>query len=329
MNNSVTLTSTNSSFPTIAIYIGIIFIAIILIRWMFARDRSTTAPENMIGGIKTIRQEKYPINDTEFNKQFVGINRQVNFKCTYDGKEYYLANVGINQCQNKHPLPYECQQVALVLIDKDTVEKMKNKYMKQIEMNKELCMNNRKTLCKHTLPQNISNEEFDKCVNKDNFCEQHKPFITTFTILQSFKKEHPSEPTKYIVRGTDTDGNITTINQFLHNERGTNMVCGDAFPYGNSILRDDNGEVIILENNTNGKLKIKMAMNSRILNVRYENGRKIHYPDVQDGQIRVKGNYLGICKDRTCKTNDGTFHRVCLYNNIHSDRVLEFEPILL
>lgn len=285
--------------------------------------------------------------DIKFNASFVGPNKLVNFKTVIDGKEYYLANVKLSECDTKQP--EDCSGVAMVLIEKSDIDEMMKSYVKQMDIAKETCNADIKIKCTHNLPSSASEEDIQNCGKPHISCDQKRKFYHDFNVFDMSDPTKASQTRKYIIKGTAVP-NIndvsypTMMNQSLYDNKNVNLLCGDTFNYGQPNLSKDHADVIIIERDvlndggiirgTGNDIRVKFRFNTRDQLITHDkNGKKILSPimDPNDpmGGVKKIGTYVGVCPQTTCVSNGRTYKRVCLYPDIINPNVLEFEPILV
>lgn len=291
--------------------------------------------------------------DTNFNSGFVGENKLINFKCTYNGKEYYLATRNMSECQNRET--DDCATSVLVLMDKNKIDFDVSKYLERLKMDYDVCQYTSKLKCinslQSTTPSNVLAEE--ACNVKDPSCIQKRQYYHDFNVIE-LKNTQPDinspERRSYIIEGTSIPREKNTsfptlINQSLYYDKKINLMCGDWYNYRDPLLNREYAEVVIVERKVpnNGGiiggldsgLRVKIRFMSQELIISTINGVTQYTPVIEkdvhsNEEIKMTAHYLGVCKDKTCRSSTGEeLIRLCLYPDILDKNVLEFEPILV
>ena len=116
--------------PIVGVIVAITLMVIIL-----QLNKCNSAQENLDGSIALLPTAPAEVTDKSFYDGFVGGNKLINFKCKIGDKEYYMACVKVDGCMTV-PTPGaapiisgpDCDNVALILIDKDDIESNLHNY---------------------------------------------------------------------------------------------------------------------------------------------------------------------------------------------------------
>jgi len=296
------------------------------------------------------KMSKCDINtDNKFNMGFIGHGKTVNFKCTYDGIEYYLANMEMTKCKNRQS--NDCTLNVIVLIPVTEITQMLNEYLKSIRVNTEKCNSNKRIDCLAALSENSSEEQKNKCMITHKSCDINRFYYHDFHVSPVTQSNPDNELTKrrsYVITGNanpDRTENIThtMLNQMLYYDYNINMLCGDHYNYKKQNSNTDYVELVVIETSPpeNGgiigaksdSLKVKLRFTTKDQMINKEKDGKITIVQIKDniGNNKIKSIYIGICPNKTsCKLQNGkSYPRVCLYDDIFNTNVLEFEPILV
>lgn len=285
--------------------------------------------------------------DVKFNASYVGPNKLVNFKTKINGKDYYLANVKLQDCELKQP--EDCSNVAMVLIEKTDIDNMMQTYIKQMSIAKETCNSTKQIVCSHNLPTSASPEAIQNCNTPHPSCNQIRKFYHDFHVLEMTDPTTASTTRKYIIKGTavpniNDSSYPTMLNQSLYDEKNVNLLCGDTFNYGQPNLPKEYADIIIIERNilndggiirgTGNDIRVKFRFNTKDQLVSHDkDGKQVLTPIMEPndpfGKVKRIGTYIGFCPQATCVSSGKTYKRVCLYTDIMDPSVLEFEPILV
>jgi len=310
-------------------YILIIILLIILLKLTSVKLTSVKNNEYM---------ENINLNDI-FNKYYT--NKKLNLKCIYNNKNYYLVTVPVSDITGlSSDITEDCSNSIVILMDEDIINAKLSDYNKTLEINKEMCNSNENILCKHQI-NGVCQETYDKC-------QQNRIFYTDF-IAETIK----NTPNKYLFRGTNNISiyNVsknTILNQKLFTTYGNNKLCGDDYPYGDSVEYNNFAEIMLDEiklNSTNineniqssqetiPNIKFKLAFNTDIIIKRTDVNKKTIYNKISDSSNNLKQfkSFLGASSDFITFDNN-KYRRVYLYdtNDLSNyDRFLEFQPIII
>jgi hypothetical protein len=291
--------------------------------------------------------------DNEFSAEFVGIAKTINFKCTHDGVDYYLANMKTTDCTNTNTNNIECGNVVAILIPANDIKDLLSLYLKNIRVLKDKCNSNNKIDCLSIISDPNDENAKRACDKLYPVCENNRFFIHDFNVIKTNKPNADidavnSVRTKYIITGTAVpgiEGTIypTLLNQQLYHDKNINLLCGDYYNYGTPSIPKEYAEIVVVEKdvtNTGGiiggplnAISIKLRFNTKIQAESKDATGKITYTPLMDnkGNPQLKQTYIGICtSNKTCKLSNGkNYPRVCLYDDILDTNVLQFTPILV
>lgn len=287
-----------------------------------------------------------PNTDQEFYKEFVGSTKLVNFKCTYNGKEYYLASVKTTDCSNITPeqlsTTLDCPGVALVLLDKLDIDSQVKQYLIDLENDTKICN------FKKNLECTSNKSEESKCQSEYQECKSQRffnhDFIVTEIIQQPTVTGIPPRR-KYIIRGTaqplrNGKSHISMLNQHLYEEQGINFLCGDDYAYGSDQSKNRYTELHIVEkpkttqtnilgDDTNKFVNLIMLTHVFVEGVDPKTNKKtINHLYDQNNTPRLMTSYVSACEGKLCTINGRDYVRVCLQGDPLSLSILNFEPVL-
>ena len=300
----------------------------------FTQPTDTTAPPR-----------DFVSRDELFYKTYVGRTRIINFKCTYNGEDYYLANIPSSTCKNLGET--ECTQSVQVLIKQNDLKQQLSDYHRALHVQSEHCQLDVKLSC---------TSNCDKQIDACNYAKD-STFIHDFIVQDlgfTYGKDSSGATNsyrKYIVKGTtpiDKASIPTLFNHFLNQTKNIPIVCGDSGP---SSSQNDAANIVVIETPTqntggiigglNSPIKIKLAFNSPIM----IGTNPAPIIDQNKGIAQYGGKlyntlYLGVCTSAilpksgqaTCNTTGPqslTYPRLCLYSDITDKNVLDFEPVLV
>ena len=322
----------------------IIVILLVIIIWNLLKNTTKCQTPEKLEHLTQL--PKCDMNtDHKFNTEFVGPMKLINFKTVYNGKEYYLANMEMTKCQNKETK--DCANAVLLLLEKHDIENLMLEYKKDLDTTKDICISTNKILCEKELPVTASEEEKQKCLLSHSTCDQHRHFYHDFNVKEIIQNTSDlAVRRKYIIKGSAIpmkDGSVkpTMLNQFLYNDSNINLLCADSYNYGQLNLPTEYAEIIISEKeltNDGGiiggnHLKIKLRFNTNVHIISKDTTGNDVFTLLIDnitGKPKTKASYIGICLDKTCKTDSNKeYIRACLYDDIDNPNILEFEPILI
>lgn len=322
--------------------IGILLVVIIIGAILYFYNNYCPFKEGFDPSTINSSQQNNLNTDNEFNKQYVGQTKILNFKTKIDGKEYYLANIKLSQCQSKDTL--DCSDVGIVLIDAEDIQTQIRDYTKDLATAQAICQSTKTITCQSNLPPNATAEQKEKCNLPDISCAQKRFFNHDFTVVE-IKDITSDKPVRrrYVLRGTavpakNGDSFPAMLNQHLYDEKGIPSLCGDLYTGPETQYTD----IVVVENvkqNDGGiiggmgsNLKIKLRFNTKILIISKDsNGNPTYTPIIDSkGKPTVKSTYVGYCSNNYCKLENGkTYKRVCLVDDPLNPNVLEFEPIIV
>jgi hypothetical protein len=307
--------------------------------------------------------------DNIFYNTMVGASKLVNFRCTYQGKKYYLANMRTSDCGTYTSITsdvesinpnIDCATVKMVLIDADAADTEIQEYINNLRIKSEECKQTQKTKCITELGPNRSMEEENQCTFEyEKICNPIRKYITDFIITEIIQTNLNSESSeeidyngdthfgkrKYIISGTaipmiDDNQIETMLNNYMYFDHGVNYLCGDQYIGSEKYYT----QIDVIERNLGNRggiinasqpnIVVKLRMNVRevIAGIdRTTNTEKvIPIIDQDTGKPNIKSSYIGVCNSAiACQMNQRIYPRICLYDNINDPNVLEFEPILV
>lgn len=346
-----------NNYPLIGIII-VIFIVFVIIYYT-KQQNCANNKEHLIPNVST-----QSINtDSVFHNTYVGKTKKVNFKCKYDGIEYYLASIKASDCSNvkttvNNP---DCGTAVIILIPVDDMKDLMKSYMSKLKLETEKCNSDKKIECLYALEnsENKDNTNIDEakkeCEKPSPLCDHKRFYIHDFNVIQVTSTtpdpnngKESLERRKYIIRGTGApliEGSTypTILNQYLYHDKSINLLCGDDYNYGATPSEKEYAELVVIEKentNTGGiiggssnNIKVKLRFNTKVQIVSTnKEGKTVYVPLFDDrGKVRTKQSYVGICpNNKTCKLINGkSYPRACLYDDILDINVLEFDPILV
>lgn len=166
------------------------------------------------------------------------INKMINLKTTYNGKQYFLASIPMSNCTNS--VPPDCLKNTLVLLEQADMDKILPAYTNKLNQNIAQC--------------NASCKDAD-CT----YCAKHKRFINDFTIRSPFAVTGEQKKYKLISNaGTlaNIDATSLAVGQYIQNNFS---VCGDI----DSSANINYTNIDLIET---GSGKIKIQVNGMYLN---------------------------------------------------------------
>ena len=284
--------------------------------------------------------------DQYFNAQYIQRSKILNFKCNVKGIDYYLACVRMLdyniENQNKTP---DCVQSMLILIPATEIQSMLDSYIKDMQTAEKICNASLKIKCDGASTPNehlSESEHLSECPNFYEVCKQTRLFLHDFNVVDvTPPNSDQMSLRKYIIKGTaipSIDGKSlpTMFNTFLLNEHGINMICGDTYAYGSPNIPKQYAEIIIIEKNGStedtSNLRVKIRFNALQQLVGNKNGqpKRTNIIDQCTGQPKTKPVYMGVCDStRSVKKGSNTYLRLCVYDDIMDQNVLEFEPAIV
>lgn len=295
-------------------------------------------------------------------------SKMINFKCTINGIDYYLANM--DTTQNTSSLQTDCQVSTLVLIPASDIEKDLHTYLNLLDSNSKVCNYD---ACIKQLPPNASSEECPGS-KQHGSCNYDRFYTHDFKV--QFIGVADDGSNKYLFKGVTNPvvnsicgpgipaSQPTLLNQSMFDSPGgygqgikpnplihpLPVVCSDYFPYGN-VMKYNNrfGEVYVSETevNTGGiigltsGISVKLAFSTQVLlngtDPNTKNPTFIPCPGCKPNTIYT---YLGVCpsanngKGYTFTTQNGkTYQRICYIPanaaTTAGDNILNFQPILV
>lgn len=329
--------------PLVGILIIVIIIYLLIDSHMTCNKKISCNKNEHLDG--TVTNQTYLLNnDDKFNESYVGPTKTVNFKCTINNVDYYLANMKTTECTNITLGPTECTDAVMLLVNVDDINQMLVDYLKKININEQKCISNRKIDCINTASNDTDKK---KCDIDEPSCKETRMFYHDFNVMQIFEKDfqNVAGKRKYIIKGTSIPkfNGIkyhTMINQHLNYDKNINLLCADTYNYGNVNFPKEYAEIVVVERelkNDGGiiggagvNIRIKLRLMTRVVISSADDTGKITYTPLMDntGKPRMKVSYVGICPNTSCKHANGkTYPRICLYDDILDPNVLEFEPI--
>jgi hypothetical protein len=297
-------------------------------------------------------KEHLTISDikSENFSEIVKQGKKINFRCTIDGVNYYLAQLPISECEKK--LNIDCYNSVIVLIPEDIIKSQLDTYFKTIKSNVDICNAISKVKCLNKLEKPTQNE-IDECSTPLKKCNVNRFFIHDFNVtdVTNITSDTDVKTRKYLFKGTctpDTDNSTTPtmLNQHLVYNKAIPTLCGDTYAYNGGSPKE-HAEVIVSErviNNTGiiggeSPIKVQLLFNTQSVVVGKDpNTGEPKYMPWPANNPRKEYTYVGICKDTDtetylCKNGNFTYKRVCLITandkSIDEKRVLEFDPIIV
>lgn len=319
----------------------------------------------MIHAKSTENEKEYLTNTETSSETFSEIVKQkkkLNFRCTVDGTNYYLAFLPISECEKQN---VDCFTSAIVLIPEDTINAQLDTYTKTVKSNIDICNTTFKIKCLNNLSK-PTEEEINDCSQPLNKCNIDRFFIHDFNVSEVNNVNNDSNNSndnltakKYLFRGTSTPNldNSTTptmLNQHLVYNKGVSVLCGDTYAYGGKSPKEY-AEVIvsmvptvpIVSEETSivgseasiAPIKVQLLFNTQSILVGKDKntGFPIYTPWPPNNPTKAH-TYVGICKDTIsntyiCKSGNFPYKRVCIVSSnekaLGEKTVLEFEPILV
>jgi hypothetical protein len=287
-------------------------------------------------------------SDQEFNAQYVGQSKIINFKCTIGDIDYYLACVKMTDYQVDNPdKTADCINSMLILIPVTEINSMLESYLKEMAAAEKICNSTLQIKCQHSLEASSAEDASSECLDTYPECQQTRLFIHDFNVVDVTPVTSNSMILrKYIIKGTalpllNGKSSPTMFNNFLYNDKGINMVCGDTYAYGSPNIPKQYAELIISETiatNVGGiigstpilNVKIKFDTLQQIVSKVNGIEKKTPLIDVCTGEPKTKPTYMGVCAaSQSCTKGNSTYPRVCVYDDIMNPNVLEFQPHLV
>jgi hypothetical protein len=294
-------------------------------------------------------------NDATFNAMFVGTTKLLNFKCSIKGKNYYLASVPVATCTNDASSDgTDCMGSKMILIECDDADIQIANYIKTVKLNSEICNQTNRIKCIGNLPPNSSEELISRCSKVDPSCNPMRQYTTDFKVTE-VQQTDPDKITRrhYNIFGVSqpllNDSSVPSmLNGHLYSDQGVNYLCGDM----NSSKDQSPVQITIIEKDIqnrggiigglNAPITIKLRMNASQLLSAVETitdpvtkkvtkkRNVVHTIDQKTGKKKTKPAYIGICDGAIeCVMGQKKYPRVCLYDDVLDQNVLEFEPILV
>lgn len=274
--------------------------------------------------------------DFQFNKFYVNESNLLNFKCKYQGKEYYLACVKTSECINDKAKPIDCSQYSIILMDESDAHDLLEKYIDDIHTQVNVCNFTEQQKCQVKNKKLISDEESQVCASTFPECRQEKQFITDFNV-ETYEQKDGSLQYNFIGTAEPYLNNKilkTSLNQILVNTQGVDLICGD---FGKS--NDENTNVLIYEKNINsnkpniignddGLVNVHIAFKTHLINSTVDpntGARDISPLKNIKGDSIILIHYLSWTPE-TCKYKGKTYNRLGLHSNVDDPNVLSFTP---
>jgi len=318
-------------------YIGIIIVLAlaIIVLWIY-NSCSCLVSESFDQGGQTCSCS--PAQDETFYTQFVmGNSNLVNFKCTYKGTDYYLANVQLSSCSNQEHI--DCTAAVLVLMPVSDVNTQLQQYLTNVQTDTTICNTTNKLKCLGGLTPPVSEEQEEVCMKPSQLCNSPRMFYHDFNVMQA---NSSSGVRKYLIKGTAIPERNNVITPTLFNQNlydgatVKNLMCADTYSYS-PTNSPEFVEVMVIERldssgiasivGASSQLKIKLKFNTKIYIPSKTGFTALNDPTT--GNPQTKPTYIGICPDLTCNMTGSQYPRVCLYDDPFDPNVLEFEPLLV
>jgi hypothetical protein len=316
----------------------IVIILIILVLWLYNSQK-----ESFDGG----QTCNCAVQDETFYSQYVfGKSNLVNFKCSYNGSDYYLANMKLSNCSSQEAV--DCNTSALVLMPVNDADEQLKKYLTDIQINTEICNTANKIKCLANyssadppiIPTMMQEEA---CNEPSELCNSTRMFNTDFNVIEATTS---TGGRKYLIKGTavPSQNNFlipTLLNQSLYDSNTVkNIMCSDTYEYSPKN-NPDFAEVAVVEKlytnfgsiiGGSNPLRIKLKFTTKMyVPTTNSQGVKTYLSlsDPTTGLPNTKSTYIGICSDLICNNEGKQYPRVCLYDDATDPNVLDFEPLLV
>lgn len=338
------------------LYITIIICVMAI--WMIYVENLKNIEEHLTNNSLTIKPNKpnEVITSEIFNKIFVSQNKKINFRCTIDGINYYLANMPMSSCKTQS---IDCYNSAVVLIPETDIQNQLDSYLKTIKLNTGICNYTYKMKCLDNLTNltNLSNSsnsaKTNNCDELQNKCNIDRFYLHDFKIDDVTGNDNKGNDNikKYLFRGTSIpntkeNGTIqpTMFNQYLKYDKNISMLCGDTYIYGSVNSPNEYAEVIVSEKiidnvgiiKNHPEIRIQLLFNTQdvVKGVDPKTGltKYIPWPGINPNK---QYTYVCLCENDSYTCSDGfrSYKRICLLtaNEITASNatILEFEPIIV
>jgi hypothetical protein len=299
----------------------------------FSTDVSTTNSDN-------------DITDKIFNQSYITNKKMINFKCTYNDKNYYLVNIPVSSCQKQDvsidkPPIYDCSSSMLVLMEINELELGLAKYLSDLQIQEILCNTKKNLECKNNLPKPtlssdssslptvLSPSTQSTCEEKYPDCVLPRQYIHDFMVTE-YKKSDTDKSTQryYTMKGVsrpdmppDISGLPTIISAYALGSYQVPVLCGDKVSIADAKLNiietvlPNNGGII---GGLIAPITVKMEFSTKL-------SIKGNYVLVK-GEHQIIKAYVGACKNSTCNTNGKQYIRICLFTDKNDPNILEFIP---
>lgn len=295
----------------------------------------------MIYDIKVNKSEYMDgeITSDYFNTNVVKLGKKVNFRCSIDGVNYYLAQIPVAGCNKR--VANDCINTAIVLIPENQINAQLEQYKKNVKTNIDICNSSRTIRCNNIIASSGSKEK--KCNTEWKQCDIDRFYIHDFMIEDVTKKKDKIK--KYLFRGTsmpNIDGTImpTMLNQQFVYTKGSNVLCGDTYLYDSGKSNNEFGEVMVSERVLDESenmlpIKLKLMFKTQAIIVGIDPKTK---KETQTKLNKKNYTYIGLCKNTetnkfSCKYGNVDYKRVCLVpkneTTLKNNMILEFEPIIV
>lgn len=289
------------------------------------------------------------ITDKIFNQSFIASKKMLNFKCTYNGKNYYLVNMPISSCQKQdNPVDtkpiYDCTSSMLVLMETTELESGLAKYLSDLQIQEILCNTKKNLECKNNLPKStlspdspssptvLSPSTQSSCEEKYPDCVLPRQYIHDFVVTE-YKKSDTDKSTQryYTMKGVsrpDMPPNIsglsTIVSAYALGSYQVPVLCGDKVSIADAKLNiietvlPNNGGIV---GGLTAPITVKMVFDTQLL--------------IKGNEVQVKGEpqiikaYVGACKNSTCNAGEKQYIRICLFTDKNDPNILEFTPSIV
>jgi hypothetical protein len=282
-----------------------------------------------------------PQDETFYSQYVLGHTNMVNFKCTYNGTDYYLANMKLSECSNQEQV--DCMASVLVLMPVTEVNEKLTQYFKDIQTDSDICNTTNKIKCLSNYTSPTSEQE-ESCSIPSASCTTKRMFNHDFNIIEA---KSSSGSRKYLIKGTAVASRNsslipTLLNQSLYDspDNVKNLMCSDQYDYS-PLNNPEFAEVSIIERlitNSGGviggtnplRIKLKFITRTYILS-KDKTGKPIYMAlsDPTTGKPTTRSTFVGVCPELTCNSAGKQYIRLCLYDESTNQNVLEFEPLLI
>jgi hypothetical protein len=286
-------------------------------------------------------------------------NKMVRFKCTINGKNYYLMVTPISSCTNIVSQPLTQQQAktqqsklhgdcltnVVVLVDEDTVKQHILQYLQSTQDKERVCNFQQALNCNRKLTQTVQTTQtpqlFPLLTQESNFvqtcpeeyqpCKQVKQLPIDFIIQKAVNQQGPQ---KYLLRGISGQLGIGLAASYYLNQNTqgnsnstptTAVLCADIT---NPTMPNAMVDLITTKVQNNSAI-IDGHGNDLRTKISFSIPASPIQVEPSTGKAVMKQFYLGACKNNICTINGTSFARACLFSNLTDPNVLEFQPTVV